>query len=145
MNLMVPPKVVARLHDFVLESRNVLCCQGEELIQPSDMSPAQMKEAYREKIQKYAPIPLALQHYIHAVWSIEILPWVVDIREFADLKHLHIALEYLAIPKSQWKVIIEDSVLASVRALAYMHKIRYSGAGTCIRYDTQVIASQPWT
>jgi hypothetical protein len=29
-----------------------------------DMSPAQMNEAYREKIQKYAPIPLALQHYM---------------------------------------------------------------------------------
>ena len=38
-------------------------------------------------------------------------------------------LEYLAIPKSQWKAMIEDSVLASVRALAYMHKIQYPCAG----------------
>ncbi len=91
---------------------------------PSDMSPAQMKESYREKIQKHAPILSALQHYIQSGWSIEILPWVVGIRGFADTKHLHAALEYLAIPKSHWKVMIEDSVLALVRALVYMHKIR---------------------
>ena len=89
------------------------------------MSPAQMKEAYLKKIHKYTPIQLVLQHYIHTGWSIEILPWVVGIRGFADTKHLHTALEYPAIPKSQWKAMIEDSVLASVRALAYMHKIRY--------------------
>ncbi len=78
---------------------------------------------------------MALQHYIHSGWSIEIVPWVVGIRGFADTKYFHSALGYLAIPKSQWKVIIEDSVFASVRALAYMHTI-----------DTQVlVAGQPWT
>ncbi len=73
------------------------------------MLPAQR---YRHIIT-YAPIQLALQHYIHTGWSIEFLPWVVGIRGFVDTKHLHAALEYLAIPESQWKVImIEDSVLA---------------------------------
>ncbi len=61
------------------------------------MLPAQMKEAYLEKIQKYTSIPLALQHYIHTGWSIEILPWVMGIRGFTDMKYLHSALEYLAI------------------------------------------------
>jgi hypothetical protein len=88
-----------------------------------------MKEAYRKMIHKYAPILLALLHYIHTGWSIEILPWVVGIRGFADTKHINTALEYLTMPKSQWEAMIEDSVLASVRALVYMHKIRYSGAG----------------
>ena len=74
--------------------------------------------AYRKKIQKYELVEFALQHYIHSGWSIEILPWVVDIRGFAVTKHLHADLEYLAISKSQWKVMIEHSVLASVRALA---------------------------
>jgi len=104
------------------------------------MSPAQKKEAYRRKRQTYAPIPLALQHYIHTGWSIEILPWVVGIRGFVDTNHLYAALEYLAIPESQWKIMIENSVLASVRALAYMHKIRYSGAG---RKSTMDIGDLP--
>ena len=56
------------------------------------MSPAQMKEAYPEKIQKYAPIQLALQHYIHTGWSIEILPWVAGILGFADTKQHAFAL-----------------------------------------------------
>ena len=47
----------------------------------------------------------------------------------ANTKHLHTALTFLDIPRQKWKDVIEDSVLASVRALAYMHKIRYSGAG----------------
>ena len=100
-----------------------------ELTRPSDLLTAQLKEAYRKKIQKYAPILSTLQHYIDSGCSIKILPWVVSIRGLADTEHLHAALEYLAIPRSKWKVRIEDSVLASVRAIAYMHRIRYSGAG----------------
>jgi hypothetical protein len=93
----------------------------------ADMLPVQMEEAYGEKIQKYASILLALQHYIHAKgWSIEIL---VGIRGFADAKHLHAALKYLAISKSEWKDTIEHSDLAPARALAYMHTILCSGAG----------------
>ncbi len=72
--------------------------------------------------------------------DIEILPWVVDIRGFVDTKHLYAAFEYLAIPESQWKIMIENSVLASVRALAYMHKIRNSGAG---RKSTMDIGDLP--
>ncbi len=45
---------------------------------------------------------------------------MVGIPEFTDTKHLHVALEYLAIPKLQWKVMIEDPVLTSVRALEYL-------------------------
>jgi hypothetical protein len=54
----------------------------------------------------------AEEHYIHTGWSIEIFPWVVGIRGFVDTKHLHAALEYLAIPASQWKAMIENSVLS---------------------------------
>jgi hypothetical protein len=44
----------------------------------------QMEEAYRKKKQIYSPILLALQHYIHAGWTIEILSCVVG-----DLKAVH--------------------------------------------------------
>ena len=89
----------------------------------------QLAEAYRRKIQKYAPILSALQYYSQAGWTIEILPWVVGIRGLANTKHLPAALAFLDIPRQKWKDMIEDSVLASVRALAYMHTIRYAGAG----------------
>jgi hypothetical protein len=60
--------------DFVLISRQHKKIANLEFTRPSDMSPTQMKEAYQKKIQKCAPIPLALQHYIHTGWIIEILP-----------------------------------------------------------------------
>ena len=41
------------------------------------------------KNQKYEPILSALQQYIRAGWSIEIFQWVMEIRGFADMKHLH--------------------------------------------------------
>ncbi len=63
-------------------------------MRPSDMQIAQMAKAYQEKIKKCLPILLALQHYIHTGWSIEILPWVLGIRGFVDTKNLHAALEY---------------------------------------------------
>jgi hypothetical protein len=91
-----------------------------------------MEEAYRKKKQKFAPILSALQHYIRAGRSIEIIPWVMGIRGLADTKHLHVAVAFLDIPKPKWKdilvLIFEHSVLASVRALVYMHKIQYSSA-----------------
>ena len=50
--------------DFVLISQKRKKIAILELTRPSDLSPAQMKEAYRRKRQTYAPIPLALQHYM---------------------------------------------------------------------------------
>jgi hypothetical protein len=45
------------------------------------------------------------------------------------MKHLHSAFAFLDIPRPKWKDMIEDPVLVSVRALAYMHKVRYLDAG----------------
>ena len=103
----------------------------------SDVLTGQLEEAYRRKIQKHAPI---LSYYIHTGWTIEILPSVVGIRGlantgiagFVDTKHRHAALAFLDIPRQQWKDMIGDSVLESLR--------------TCIKYNTQVlVASLLWT
>jgi hypothetical protein len=83
----------------------------------------QLDEAYRRKKLKYCPIKSVLYQYIREGWIIEILPWVIGIRGLADTVHLQTALSFLDIPEQKWKAIIEDSVLASVRALAYMHTI----------------------
>ena len=92
------------------------------------MLSVQLEQAYRRKIQKSAPILSALQYYIQAGWTIEILP-VVGIQGLANTKHLNAAVAFLDIPRQKWKDMIENSVLPSVRALAYMHTIRYTGAG----------------
>jgi hypothetical protein len=88
----------------------------------------QLDEAYRRKKRKYCPIKSALYQYIRGGCTIEILPWVIGIRGLSDTVHLQTALSFLDIPKQKWKAIIGDSVLASVRALAYMHRIQYSSS-----------------
>jgi hypothetical protein len=58
-----------------------------------------------------------------------------------DTASLQKALSFLDIPQQKWRDIIEDSVLASVRALAYMHKVRYSSNNsqpTIDKVDQQV-------
>ncbi len=88
----------------------------------------QLDKAYHSKKRKYCPIKSALYHDIYDGWTIEILPWVIGILGLADTMHLKTALSFLDIPKKEWKAIVEDSVLASVRALAYMHRILYSSS-----------------
>jgi hypothetical protein len=93
------------------------------------MSEPQVRELFSRSRNRLEPRELILRNAA-----------LVGVLGFADTKHLHAALEYLAIPESQWKVMIEDSVLVSVRALAYMHKIRYSGAD---RWSTMDIGDVP--
>ena len=114
--------------DFILISWKRKRIAVLELTRPSDMLTVQLDEAYRRKKRKYCPIKAALHYYIREGWTIEILPWVIGIRGLADTVHLQTALSFLDIPQQKWAAIIEDSVLASVRALAYMHRIRYSGS-----------------
>ena len=126
--------------DFILISWKHKQIAILELTRPSDVLTGQLEEAYRRKIQKHEPILSAWQYYIHAGWTIEILPSVVGIRGlanqgitgFVDTKHLHAALAFLNIPRQQWNDMIGDSVLESLR--------------TCIKYNTQVlVASLLWT
>ncbi len=113
--------------DFVLVSRKhkriiMIAILVPKL--PLDVLIAQMEEAYRQKQQKYTPFLSGLQQYNHAGWSIGILQLVIGIIGLADTKHFNVALAFLDIPTPKWKEIIEDSVLESVSAFAYMHKMR---------------------
>ena len=121
--------------DFVLISQERKRIALLELTRPSDILTTQLDEAYRTKKEKYTPVLSALQHYISTGWRIEILPWVVGIRGFAKVKHLQAALHFLNIPRRKWSAIIEDSVLTSVRALTYLHRIRYSAANSLSTAD----------
>ena len=112
--------------DFILISQERTRIAILEVTRPSDMLTAQLVTAYQAKRTKYAPIIPALQYYSDRGWCVEILPWVIGIRGLTDTRQLHRALQYLDIPKQKWQPIIADSVLASVRGLAYMHGIRSS-------------------
>jgi hypothetical protein len=94
-----------------------------DLTLPSDLLSVLLEEAYSSKKRKYCPVRSALDHYISEGWTIEILPWVISISGLADMANLQKALSFLDISQQKWRDIIEDSMLASARALAYMHKV----------------------
>ena len=112
--------------DFVAVSFRAQKIAILELCRPSDTSPEHLQAAYDRKLRLYGPLVDALSHYIDSGWSVKILPWVVGARGLVQERSLHHALEYLEIPRGTWLSIIEDTVLASISALAFMHRVRFS-------------------
>ena len=112
--------------DFVAVSFKAKKIAILELCRPSDTSPGQLQAAHDRKMNTYGPLVEALGHYSDSGWSVKILPWVVGARGLVQEQAMHHALEYLEVPKTSWRPIIEDTVLASVSALAFMHRIRFS-------------------
>ena len=97
-----------------------------EVCRPSDTSPGQLQAAYERKMNLYGPLVEALGHYNDSGWSVKILPWVVGARGMVQERAMYHALEFIEVPKTFWRPIIEDTVLASISALAFMHRIRFS-------------------
>jgi len=112
--------------DFVVVSFKAKKIALLDLCRPSDTSLGQLQAAYERKINTYSPLVEALGHYSDSGWSVKILPWVVGARGLVQEKAMAQALEYLEVPKAVWRSIIEDTVLASISALAFMHRIRFS-------------------
>ena len=56
---------------------------------------------------------------------VHVLPWVVGIRGLIDPLHLESALKFLDVQRKSWKLVVERTVLASVRAFHFLHKVRY--------------------
>ena len=54
---------------------------------------------------------------------VHVLPWVVGIRGLIDLVHLESALKFLDVDRKSWKLAVERTVLASVRAFHFLHKV----------------------
>ena len=112
--------------DFVAVSYAAKKIAILELCRPSDTSPGQLQAAYERKLSVYSPLVDALGHYSDSGWSVQILPWVVGARGLVQERYMHHALKYLEVPKKVWRPIIEETVLASISALAFMHRIRFS-------------------
>ena len=59
-------------------------------------------------------------------WQVAILPWVVGVRGLVKETLLKEALEFLAIPTTAWKSILETSVRTSVEGFAFLNQVRFS-------------------
>ena len=93
-------------------------------------------EAFSRKLQTYEPIRTALQKYTASGWTVLVLPWVVGTRGFVHEQSLHGALKFFDIPHKQWSSIVQDSVRASVEALAFMCRLRFCPSLKKRTFDT---------
>ena len=69
---------------------------------------------------------------------VHVFPWVVGIRGLIDPRHINALLEFLAIHTRHWQTAAEKTVLASVRALYFMHQVRFGGS------QHRQLAGQMW-
>ena len=109
---------------------------GPEVCRPSDTPAENLVEAYHRKIQAYHPILVALKTYIASGWTIRIIPWVVGTQGLVHEQSVQDALEFLDIPREQRYPIVLDTVRASVEALAFICKLRFSPSLQNRTFDT---------
>ena len=69
----------------------------------------------------------ALSHYTDQGWVVHVFPWVVGIRGMIDSSHVESLLKFLGIQQRHWRVAIERTAIASVRAFHFLHKVRFGG------------------
>jgi hypothetical protein len=91
-----------------------------DLCRPSDTSPAQLLAAAMRKQNAYCPLVEALRHYADQGWMIHVFPLV-------DPSHVGSLLKFLRIQEKHWHGAIERTVLASVQAFHFLHKVRFGG------------------
>ena len=97
------------------------------LCRPSDVHPTQLLAAAIRKQEGYRPLEEALDHYTNSGWTVHIFPWVVGVRGLIDPAHIYALLAFLEIPGQCRKLAVEQSVLALVKALYFMHQVRFGG------------------
>ncbi len=56
-----------------------------------------------------------------------VFPWVVGIRGMIDSSHVDSLLKFISIERKHWRVAVEQTALASVRAFHFLHKVRFGG------------------
>ena len=58
-------------------------------------------------------------------WQVAILSWVVGVRGLVKETLSKEALEFLAIPTTAWKPILEASVRTLVKGFAFLNQVRF--------------------
>lgn len=116
-----------RQPDWVLVSQHRKRIAIVDLCRPSDVHPAQLLAAAMRKQQTYLPLLEALSYYSELGWTVHVFPWVVGIRGMINPLHLHPLLKFAEIHHKHWRTAVERTVLASVRAFHFLHRVRFGG------------------
>ena len=87
--------------------------------QQSDTRAENLVEAYHRRLQAYHPILVALKNYFASGWTIRIILWVMGAQGPVHEQSLQDVLEFFNIPGEQRSPILQDTVRASVKALAF--------------------------
>jgi hypothetical protein len=124
-----------RQPDWVLVSQHHKRIAVVDLCRPSDVHPAQLLAAAMRKQQTYLPLLDALSYYSEQGWTIHVFPWVVGIRGMINPLHVHSLLKFAEIHHKHWKTAVERTVLASVRAFHFLHRVRFGGLPETVRSD----------
>ena len=121
-----------RQPDWLLVSNELKRIAIPDLCRPSDVLPSQLLVAATRKQQAYSPLEEALSYYTERGWIVHIFPGVVGIRGMINPAHVESLLKFIGIQQILWKVAVERSVLASVRAFHFLHKVRFGGLSTSL-------------
>jgi hypothetical protein len=98
-----------------------------DLCSSSDVHPEQLKAEAIRKQDGCAPLVLDLNQYIDKGWTVQVFWWLVGICGLIDPPLIVSLLTFLDIPRKHRKTAVERTVLASVKALYFMHQVRFEG------------------
>jgi hypothetical protein len=98
-----------------------------DLCRPSDVHEAQLEAAATLKQDGYTPLIRALDFYTARGWVVHVFPWVVKIRGLLHSSHICALLQFLEVPNKHWLSAVEGTVLASVNAFHFLHRVRFGG------------------
>ncbi len=100
------------------------------MCEPSDVRLERLGTAYQHKLAVYRPLLTALSFYTVSGWTVQILPWVVGARGLIKKRNMCNTLEFLEVRHRKQQSIIEGTVQASIAALTFMHRTRFSARTT---------------
>jgi hypothetical protein len=111
--------------DWVFVSHALKKIAIVDLCRPSDVHPGQLKAASKRKQDGYTTLVSQLCNYKHKRWTVHVFPWVVGISGLIDPSLIVSLLTLLEIPSKHHKAAVEHTILASVKALYFMHQVRF--------------------
>ena len=113
--------------DWVAISCDHKCIAIIDLCRPSDVHEDQLEVAATLKQDGYNPLIRALDFYTTQGWIVHVFPWVVGIRGLLHPSHICALLQFLEVPHKHWLSAVEGTVLASVNAFHFLHRVRFGG------------------
>ena len=122
-----PERAIPGVHAGGLEAAMGSAAQFQGQIPEHLVSRGQhnIRVAGERKFEAYGELAQA-KVYNGAEWRVEILPWVVRVRGIFDTVGIGSALEFLDCPLQKTQGLMTITVLESVYALEFLHKVQQS-------------------